>query len=306
MTKKIEDILSNYHEKPSIIKNLFNILMHGKLGGTGKILILPVDQGFEHGPDRSFAKNPIGYDPTYHIEFAIEAGFSAYAAPIGMLSSVHPNILAQIPIILKVNSNNSLASKNDEPEQIITSSVQDAVDLGCAGIGITIYPGSFNAKSMFEDAQIMIRKAKDAGLITVIWSYPRGGDLSKNGENAIDVCAYAAHIAALLGAHIIKVKPPTEHIEFNENKTILAGQKNKLENLSSRVSHVVKSCFAGKRLVVFSGGASKDENELLKEIEDIKNGGASGSIVGRNIFQRSKQDALILVNKICEIYASKK
>ncbi len=305
ITQNVQNILANYFScSPAVLKNLYNILMHGSLAGTGNLVILPVDQGFEHGPDRSFAKNPASYDPDYHISIAIEAGLSAYAAPLGFLSACKPALLAQIPTILKLNSGNSLVPKSDAPNQSINSSVQDAVYLGCSAVGITIYPGSTKSYDMLEEARELIKEASSAGLASIIWSYPRGGDLSKNGETAIDICAYAAHIAALLGAHIIKVKPPTEFIEDAQAKKILESEGVDISTLANRVSHVSKSCFAGKRMVLFSGGAAKEESALLNEISELKKGGATGSIIGRNVFQRSRLDALSLLDKICSIYKS--
>ncbi|NDB84060.1 MAG: class I fructose-bisphosphate aldolase [Alphaproteobacteria bacterium] len=304
MNQTIENILSHYSSfAPAIIGNLYKILMHGKLSGTGKLLVLPVDQGFEHGPDRSFAKNPASYDPEYHLKIAIEAGLSAYAAPFGFLSSCSPSLLAQIPTILKINSSNSLTPSKDAPNQAITSSVQDALHLGCCAIGITIYPGSSNAVEMFEEAREIMKEARSYGLISIIWSYPRGS-ISKEGESSIDVCAYAAHIAALLGAQIIKVKPPTNFIEQQEAKKIFESENIDISTLASRISHLKNSCFGGKRLVLFSGGAAKDEKDLLSEIKELKEGGATGSIIGRNIFQRPREDALRLLDKICNIYRS--
>ncbi|MDX1916403.1 MAG: class I fructose-bisphosphate aldolase [Rickettsiaceae bacterium] len=305
MNKVIEDILSNYPScSPAIIGNLYKILTHGKLAGTGKLVILPVDQGFEHGPDRSFAKNPLSYDPEYHIKIAIEAGLSAYAAPFGFLSACRPSLLAQIPTILKINSNNSLSPASNAPDQAITSSVKDALYLGCAGVGITIYPGSSNWLEMLEEAKEIIREAAACGLISVVWSYPRGESISKEGESSVDICAYAAHIAALIGAHIIKVKPPTNYIEQKAAREIFEQEKINIETVASRVMHVKKSCFSGKRLVLFSGGASKDKGELLEEIKALKEGGATGSIIGRNIFQRQRDEALSLLEEICNIYTS--
>lgn len=301
-TEITQNILANYGaDNPGTIANLARILSTGKLGGTGRMIILPVDQGFEHGPARSFAKNPDAYDPEYMFQLAIEAGLNAYAAPLGMLEAGARKYAGQIPLILKMNSSNSLAPK-ENPNQAITGSVQDALRLGCSAVGFTIYPGSPQAFAMMEEIRAIAEEAKRAGLAVVIWSYPRGGSLSKEGETAVDICAYAAHMAALLGAHIIKVKPPTAHIENSDAKKVYESEKIKVDTLSERVKHVVDSCFSGKRLVVFSGGAAKSEEDLLAEIEEIAAGGANGSIIGRNSFQRPFNDALMLLEKVVEIY----
>src|SRR5471030_775209 len=200
MTPIVQAILDKYEsDSPATKANLARILMHGKLGGTGKLVILPVDQGFEHGPARSFAVNPPAYDPHYHWQLAVDAGLSAFAAPLGMIEAGAQTFAGQVPTILKVNSSNSWAQGAN---QAVTGSVEDAVRLGCAAIGFTIYPGSDDLFEMIGQIREMSAEAKALGIATVIWSYPRGGVLPKSGELALDVGAYAAHMAALLGAHI--------------------------------------------------------------------------------------------------------
>jgi class I fructose-bisphosphate aldolase len=302
-TKNIKSILSNYEsDNPGVKSNLARILMSGKLAGTGKLIILPVDQGFEHGPARSFAKNDVGYDPHYHFKLAINAGLSAFAAPLGMLEAGADTFAGQIPLIMKVNSSNSLSREKYSPSQAITGSVNEAIRLGCSAIGFTIYPGSDAALDMISDIQDMALEAKSAGLAVVVWSYPRGGDISKEGETAIDIVAYAAHMAALVGAHIIKVKPPTSHIELEEAKKVYLSEKIEIDTLSNRIKHVVQSCFQGRRLVVFSGGNSKDKTSFLNEIRGLYAGGATGSIIGRNSFQRPYNEALSLLSEVTDIY----
>jgi class I fructose-bisphosphate aldolase len=302
-TRNIKSILSNYEsDNPGVKSNLARILMSGKLAGTGKLIILPVDQGFEHGPARSFAKNDVGYDPHYHFKLAINAGLSAFAAPLGMLEAGADTFAGQIPLIMKVNSSNSLSREKYSPSQAITGSVNEAIRLGCSAIGFTIYPGSDAALDMISDIQDMALEAKSAGLAVVVWSYPRGGDISKEGETAIDIVAYAAHMAALVGAHIIKVKPPTSHIELEEAKKVYLSEKIEIDTLSNRIKHVVQSCFQGRRLVVFSGGNSKDKASFLNEIRGLYAGGATGSIIGRNSFQRPYNEALSLLNEVTDIY----
>ncbi len=305
-TRNIKKILSYYEsDNPGVKTNLSRILMSGKLAGTGKLVILPVDQGFEHGPSRSFAKNPLAYDPHYHFKLAIDAGLSAFAAPLGMLEAGADTFAGQIPLIMKVNSSNSLSNEKIAPSQALTGSVSEAIRLGCSAIGFTIYPGSEMALDMISEIQEIAVEAKDAGLAVVVWSYPRGGNISKEGETAIDVVSYAAHMAALVGAHIIKVKPPTSFIEQDEAKKVYLSENISISSLEERIKHVVQSCFNGKRLVVFSGGSSKDKESLLGEIRNLYLGGASGSIIGRNSFQRPYSEALALLNQIIDIYKGK-
>jgi class I fructose-bisphosphate aldolase len=277
------------------------MLNHGRLGGTGKMVILPVDQGFEHGPARSFAPNPPGYDPRYHFELAIDAGCNAYAAPLGFLEAGAAEYAGDIPLILKLNSSDSLFAGED-PCPALTGSVEDALRLGCSAIGFTIYPASANRNEMYQQIRELGEEAKHAGLAVVVWSYPRGSGISKQGETAIDVCAYAAQIAAQLGAHIIKVKPPTDHIEQEAARKVYEEQGIPVGSLAERVSHVVQSAFGGRRIVIFSGGPAKDRQGVIDEIQAIADGGGFGAIIGRNSFQRDKSEAIDLLHAVMDIY----
>jgi class I fructose-bisphosphate aldolase len=276
--------------------------MQGKLGGTGKMLILPVDQGFEHGPARSFAPNPAGYDPHYHYQLAVDAGLSAFAAPLGMLEAGADSFAGAIPTILKCNSANSLSSNKD---QAVTASVADALRLGCAAIGFTIYPGSEDQYELIEEIRELAEEAKSVGLAVVVWSYPRGGMVTKEAETAMDVCAYAAHLACLIGAHVIKVKPPTDAMFLEAAEKVYSAQKIDVSTLTARISHVVQSCFNGRRIVVFSGGEAKDLDGIYNEARAIRDGGGNGSIIGRNTFQRPREDALAMLDSIVKIYQGK-
>jgi fructose-bisphosphate aldolase, class I len=305
-TRIVQKILANYEgETPGVKANLCRMLMQGKLGGTGKMIILPVDQGFEHGPARSFAPNPAGYDPHYHYQLAIDAGLNAYAAPLGPLEAGADTFAGQIPTILKVNSANSLMSGTAGKNQAITASVDDALRLGCSAIGFTIYPGSDCALDMFEEIVEMRREAAAKGVASVIWSYPRGEAVTKDGETAIDVAAYAAHIAALLGAHIIKIKLGTDHLMLPEAKKVYEEQQIDIATQAARVAHCVQSSFNGRRLIVFSGGAAKGADAVFDDARAIRDGGGNGSIIGRNSFQRSREDAMEMLGKLVDIYKGK-
>ncbi|MEM6488335.1 MAG: class I fructose-bisphosphate aldolase [Pseudomonadota bacterium] len=305
-SRAVQRILANYEgDTPGVKGNLCRMLMTGKLGGTGKMIILPVDQGFEHGPARSFGPNPPAYDPHYHYQLAIDAGLNAYAAPLGMLEAGADTFAGQIPTILKVNSANSLIPKAAAKDQAITASVQDALRLGCAAIGFTVYPGSSAGLDMFEEIAEMRSEAAALGIATVIWSYPRGEDLSKDGETAIDVGAYATQIAALLGAHVIKVKLSTDHLEQKEAAKAYTDNAIPIAELSDRVADCVKAAFNGRRIIVFSGGASKGADAVYDDARAIRDGGGNGSIIGRNTFQRSREDALDMLQKLVDIYRGK-
>ena len=301
---RVREILDWYKgENPGVLSNLARMLNHGTLGSTGKMVILPVDQGFEHGPARSFAPNPPGYDPTYHFQLAIDAGCNAYAAPLGFLEAGAAEFAGQIPLILKLNNSDSLSK--GEPCPAVTASVDDALRLGASAIGFTIYPGSNDRNTMYEELAELSGEAKSVGLAVVVWSYPRGSGLSKEGETAVDVSAYAAQIAAQLGAHVIKVKPPSEHIEQDAARKVYEKEKIPIATLSDRVRHVVQSAFNGRRIVIFSGGAAKGTEDVLQEIRAIRDGGGFGSIIGRNSFQRSKADGVKLLQQVMDIYLGK-
>ena len=302
-TRIVQKILANYEgETPGVKANLARILMTGKLGGTGKMIILPVDQGFEHGPARSFAPNPAAYDPHYHYQLAIDAGLNAYAAPLGMIEAGADTFAGQIPTILKVNSANSLIPDAAPKTQAITASVDDALRLGCSAIGFTIYPGSSAALDMFSDISAMRAEAAAKGIATVIWSYPRGEALDKDGETAIDIAAYAAQIAALLGAHIIKIKLSTDHLSLPEAKKVYQDKAITIATQADRVRHCMQAAFNGRRLTVFSGGAAKGADAVYDDARAIRDGGGNGSIIGRNSFQRDRDDALDMLGKLVEIY----
>jgi class I fructose-bisphosphate aldolase len=305
MTGRVKEILSWYpSDNPGTLTNLARLLMHGKLAGTGKLVILPVDQGFEHGPARSFAPNPDGYDPDYHFQLAIDAGCNAYAAPLGFLEAGAAKFAGQIPLILKLNNSDSLSKLGGAPISAVTASPRDAARLGAVAIGYTIYPGSDARNTQLENLRELILEAKSYGLPTVVWSYPRGGGISKEGETAVDIAAYAAQIAAQMGAHVIKVKPPKELVEHAEAKKVYEKYAIPMKTLQERVRHVVQSAFNGKRIVIFSGGEAKGTEDVINEIRAIKEGGGFGAIMGRNAFQRPKAEALKLLQQVIDIYKS--
>jgi len=302
LTPKVREILSWYEsENPGVKTNLARLFMQGRLAGSGKLVILPVDQGFEHGPARSFAPNPAAYDPNYLFELAIEAGLSAYAAPLGPLEFGASRHAGEIPLILKLNSANSLSGGNVN-DQALTATVDDALRLGCVGVGFTLYPGSDACYGMQEELKDIIREAKAKGLVPVVWSYPRGGKISKDGETALDIIAYAAHMAALMGATIIKVKPPKAAIDLDAAKASYQKAEVPMETLADRIRHVMQASFNGQRVVVFSGGEAKGTEGVLEEIRQIAEGGGHGAIIGRNSFQRPKAEALELLNQVVKIY----
>jgi len=302
LSDRVRQILSWYgSDNPGTRASLARLLNHGALAGTGKLVILPVDQGFEHGPARSFAPNAAGYDPDYHVQLAVDAGCNAYAAPLGFIEAVADRYAGEIPLILKLNNSDTL-SKGHAPCSAITSTVEDALRLGCTAVGYTIYPGSAARNEQYQDFREITLEAKRKGLAVVLWAYPRGEGISKDGETAIDIVAYAAHISAQLGAHIIKVKPPKNHVEQVEARKVFEKYQIPTSTLSERIRHVVQSAFNGKRVVIFSGGEAKGTDEVLAEVREIAAGGGFGAIMGRNAFQRPRPEALKLLSDVISIY----
>src|SRR3989449_5566026 len=170
MNERVHEILGWYaSDCPGTRSNLARLLNHGRLAGTGRLVILPVDQGFEHGPARSFAPNPAGYDPRYHFELALAAGCNAYAAPLGFLEAGAAEFAGRIPLILKLNNSDALSGGAD-PCPAITGSVDDALRLGCSAIGFTIYPASAARNEMYREIRDLAAEAKAKGLAVVIWS----------------------------------------------------------------------------------------------------------------------------------------
>ena len=305
MQDRVREILSWYgSDNPGTRTNIARLLNHGRLGGTGRLVILPVDQGFEHGPARSFAPNAAGYDPRYHFELALAAGCNAYAAPLGFIEAGAAEFAGEIPLILKLNNSDSLIGGSD-PCPAITGSVDEALRLGCSAVGFTIYPASTARNVMFQEIKEITEEAKRKGLAVVVWSYPRGSGITKDGETAIDVVAYAAQIACQLGAHIVKVKPPTAHIEQAAAKKVYEKERIPVGTLAERVRHVVQSSFDGRRIVIFSGGEAKETSAIFDEVRAIRDGGGFGSIIGRNSFQRPKREAVEFLGQVMDIYAGK-
>jgi class I fructose-bisphosphate aldolase len=185
----------------------------------------------------------------------------------------------------------------------MTGSVREAMRLGCVAVGFTIYPGSAHRLEMYGRIRAIAEEAKQNGLAVVVWSYPRGSGLSKEGETGIDVTAYAAHIAAQLGAHVIKVKLPAAHLEQDAAKKVYEKEAVPISTPAERVRHVVQAAFAGRRIVIFSGGAANKDEAVFDEVRAIRDGGGFGSIIGRNSFQRKKSDALKFLATVMGIYA---
>ena len=300
---RVEEILSYYPSDSSGTRaNLRRLIAQGRLAGTGRLVILPVDQGFEHGPHRSFAVNPPAYDPEYHPRFALAAGMSGYAAPLGFIEAIAGNYAGHLPLILKLN-NHDLLYDDEDPLPAVTGSVEAAMRLGCVAIGYTIYPGSAHCNEMYEKLQFLAEEAKTAGLAVIVWSYPRGSGITEaKGETALDVIAYAAQLACQLGAHVVKVKLPSEYLYQEKAKKVYEELDIPRSSTADRVRHIMQAAFDGRRIVIFSGGSKTSEEAFFKDIRGIRDGGGYGSIIGRNSFQRPWDESLEFIETVIDIY----
>jgi class I fructose-bisphosphate aldolase len=283
--------------------NLARLLTEGRLGGSGSIIALAVDQGFSDGPALSFAQNPRSYDPHYHFQLAVDGQVSALAAPLGVLESGADTFAGTVPLILKMNSPGTQSTHYTQGiSGGITASVSDALRLGCAAIGCTV---SSESDSSYEEIRALIEEAKASGLAVIIWSHPVGGNFSVEGETALDTVAHGAHMAALLGAHMVCVKVPTNHLEDQERKLFYAKHGISMHTVSDRVRHVRQACFNGRRMVLFSLSDKESDEEMLEEIRGIRDGGANGCILGRVSFQRPFDDGLEMLDQVIKVYQGK-
>ena len=304
MTARVKKILANYEsDNPGTKANLARILMQGKLGGTGKLVILPVDQGFEHGPARSFAPNPPAYDPHYHFQLAIDAGLSAYAAPLGMIEAGADTFAGADPDHPQGQQRQQPgARQGSRPGGHRQRQGRAAARL----LGDRLHHLSRLRRRLRHDggdrASWPTRPSRSASP-SVIWSYPRGGSMSKEGETAIDISAYAAHMAALLGAHIIKVKPPTDHLELEAAKKVY--EKQKIDDRHAGAARIATSCSPASTAGASSSSRAARPRTTTASIDEaraIRDGGGNGSIIGRNTFQRPRDEALKLLDSIIRIY----
>jgi class I fructose-bisphosphate aldolase len=299
MAERAREILSWYSsDTPGVRKNIARLLNHGRLAGTGWLVILPVDQGFEHRPARSFAPNPPAYDPRYHFELAITAGCNAYAAPLGFLEAGPAEYADEIPLILKLNSSDSLDGGND-PCPAMTGSVDDALRLGCAAIGFTIYPASVARKEMYGQIRALSEEAKRKGLAVVVWSYPRGSWRSGKSDIPIDAVDYAAKMAAQGGAHIINLGFPTPFAgQPVDNRC--GTDETSVAAASRCVRKIVEKALRNRRVALFlTGGGNRS---ALDEARAIIHGGGMGSTIDPSILGHLRGEALQLLESVMAIF----
>jgi class I fructose-bisphosphate aldolase len=263
--------------------------------GNGTLLLLPIDQGIEHGP-RDFFPNPASKDPEYQFRLAAEAGYSAIACEIGLATKYYPDYAGQVPLILKLNGKTDVPP-SDEPVSPCNSSVEDAVRLGADAVGYTSYVGSPRQEEDFIQLRKVRQDCDRYGMPLVIWAYPRGEAMEeKGGRDSLYAIDYAARIAMEMGADVVKLNMPKLDPE-NDKKS--PAPYNEMEvTQQEAIAHCVES--AGRALVVLSGGSKADDEVVLEHTKMVAEAGGSGVIFGRNVWQREWSEALEIIDKIKE------
>ncbi|MGZ5334267.1 MAG: class I fructose-bisphosphate aldolase [Solirubrobacterales bacterium] len=261
--------------------------------GNGTLMLLPIDQGIEHGP-RDFFPNPASKDPEYQFRLAAEAGYSAIACQIGMAEKYYPDYAGQVPLILKVNGKTDIPS-SDEALSTCNASVEDAVRLGADAVGYTLYVGSPRQGEDLAQLKAVREDCDRYGMPLVVWAYPRGRDIDKKGGQlsfyAID---YGARLAMEMGADVVKLNFPK--LDPEKAKDTPAPYNDMDISVEDAVSHIVAS--AGRSLVVLSGGSRADDDVVIGHARTIMRAGGSGVIFGRNVWQREWDDAVEIIEQI--------
>jgi class I fructose-bisphosphate aldolase len=310
----VDRVLVASDRSPQVLRNLQSLFDHGRLGGSGYVSILPVDQGIEHSAAASFAPNPIYFDPENIVKLAIEGGCNAVASTVGVLGSVARGYAHKIPFIVKLNHNELLTYPN-KFAQIEFASVDRAYDLGAAGVGATIYFGSDDAhREIIEIAQAFER-AHELGMFTVLWCYLRNSDFKVDGVDyhaSADLTGQANHLGVTIQADIIKQKQPENRGGFkalNFGKTHkLVDEKLTSDNPIDMTRYQVAGCYLGKMGLINSGGAAGGANDFAEAVRTAvinKRAGGMGLISGRKAFQRPMDDGVKLLNLIQDVYLDK-
>lgn len=306
----IDRVLSLSDRPIPVLRNLQSILNHGRLGGTGYVSILPVDQGIEHSAGASFAPNPIYFDPDKIVELAIEGGCNAVASTLGVLGSVARKYAHRIPFLLKLNHNELMTYPN-KFDQVPFAGVQQAADMGCAAVGATIYFGSAESNRQIQEVSEAFAMAHELGMVTVLWCYLRNSDFKVDGvdyHGSADLTSQANHLGVTIQADIIKQKQATNNGGYN---AVGFGKTHPLvyDQLSSDhpidlCRYQVAGCYMGRMGLINSGGASgKDDFAAAAKTAVInKRAGGMGLISGRKAFQRPMGEGVKLLNTIQDIY----
>jgi len=310
----LDKIFINSNRNNNVLKHLSWLYHHGRLGGTGYVSILPVDQGIEHSAGASFAPNPAYFDPENIVKLAIEGGCNAVASTLGVLALTSRKYAHKIPYVVKINHNEFLSYPN-KYDQIMFADVQQAYDMGAAGVGATIYFGSEESGRQIIEVAQAFKKAHELGLFTILWCYTRNAAFKQGNidyHTSADLTGQANHLGVTIEADIIKQKLPTNNGGYNAVKF---GKTHKFvyEKLSSDhpidlTRYQVANCYMGKIGLINSGGASEGESDLADAVKTAvinKRAGGMGLISGRKAFQRPMKDGVALLNAIQDVYLDK-
>ena len=301
---------------PQVLRSLQTIFSHGRLGGTGYLSILPVDQGIEHSAGASFAKNPDYFDPANIVQLAIEGGCNAVASTLGVLGSVARTYAHKIPFLVKLNHNELLTHPNTF-DQIMFADVDQAWDMGAVAVGATIYFGSEESSRQIEEVSQAFARAHDRGLATILWCYTRSPAFKKDKDYHVsaDLTGQANHLGVTIEADIIKQKLPENNGGFEalnaDGKSYGKFDKRMYTDLSTDhpidlTRYQVLNCYMGRAGLINSGGAS-GANDMQQAVETAvinKRAGGTGLISGRKAFQRPRAEGIALLNAIQDVYLS--
>jgi class I fructose-bisphosphate aldolase len=306
-------VFTDSDRSPSVLRSLGQLFNHGRLGGTGYISILPVDQGIEHSAAASFSKNPAYFDPANLMDLALAGECSAVATTLGTLGMVARRYVHRIPFIVKLNHNQFLHYPNTY-NQILFASVQQAADLGAAGVGATIYFGSDDADRELQEISVAFAEAHRLGLFTVLWCYMRNPAFTVDGINyevSADLTGQANHIGVTIEADIIKQKQPENNGGYN---AVAMGKTDPLVYDELTTDHPIDltrwqvvNCYAGRIGLINSGGESKGDSDLAQAVRTAvinKRAGGMGLIVGRKAFQRPMAEGAALIHSIQDVFLS--
>ena len=306
----IDRVVKETDRTAAVMRNLGLLFGSGRLAGTGYVSILPVDQGIEHSAGASFAPNPDFFDPSAICELAIEGGCNAVATTYGVLASVARRYAHKIPFILKIN-HNELLTHPSTFDQVPYASVKQAFDMGCVGVGATIYWGSDEATRQLQETQELFETAHDLGMFTVLWCYLRSPGFKKDGVDyhaAADLTGQANHLGVTIGADIVKQKMPENNggypaVGFGKTHKKVYDELS-TDNPIDLTRYQVANCYMGRVGLINSGGASGD-NDLQQAVMTAvvnKRAGGTGLISGRKAFQKPQADGIKLLNAIQDVY----
>ncbi len=309
----VDRVVAQSDRPVPVLRNLQSIFDHGRLGGTGYLSILPVDQGIEHSAGASFAPNPIYFDPENIVKLAVEGGCNAVASTLGVLGAVARRYAHRIPFLLKLNHNELLTYPNTY-DQIMFADVRQAADMGCAAVGATIFFGSVQSNRQIQEVSEAFHIAHELGMVTVLWCYLRNSAFKKNDTNyevSADLTNQANHIAVTLQADIIKQKKPENNGGFtaiNFGKTHKAVYSTLTsDNPIDMVRYQVAGCYMGRMGLINSGGATgqDDFRDTARAAVVNKRAGGMGLITGRKAFQRPMEEGVKLLNVVQDVYLDK-